>query len=30
MDKNAIEISRLDFTYPDGTKALSDITLDVR
>lgn len=29
MDEKAIEIRGLEFTYPDGTKALSDINLDV-
>ena len=30
MCNKAIEISHLDYSYPDGTRALSDITLDVR
>lgn len=30
MSEQAIEISHLDYTYPDGTRALADITLDVR
>jgi len=29
MCKKAIEISHLDYSYPDGTRALADITLDV-
>jgi len=30
MGDKVIEISHLDYSYPDGTRALSDITLDVR